>query len=218
VSQAFGAGYRPDLTRKKTPSQKRSADTLNLILSVAAELLGEVGIERLSTNMICKKAGLTPPALYRYFPNKYAVLKELGVRLMDRQNEAYLEWLKTHRPSPPTDTPEQVADSLREIQEITNAVTRAFPGAAWIMRALRAVPALQQVRLDSHHFVANRAFEDIRRHYVNATDAELRLATRLSVEMMYAATEMIFDEPHLDAGKINAAVAEMVVRYFQRFS
>ena len=30
----------------------------------------EVGIERLSTNLVCERAGLTPPALYRYYPNK----------------------------------------------------------------------------------------------------------------------------------------------------
>jgi AcrR family transcriptional regulator len=213
-----GGSYRPDLRKKKNPAQKRSTDTLNLILRVAAELLGEVGIERLSTNLICKRAGLTPPALYRYFPNKYAVLKELGVRLMNAQNDAYLEWLtKQHQPVP-AGTPEQVAERLREIQEITNAVTAAFPGAAWIMRALRAVPALQRVRLESHHFVADRAFEDIRPYYLNATDVQLRLATRLSVEMMYAATEMIFDEPQLDADKVNIEVAEMIVRYFQKYS
>ena len=50
-------------------------------------MLEEVGFERLSTNMICKRAGLTPPALYRYFPNKYAVLKELGERRFQREAE-----------------------------------------------------------------------------------------------------------------------------------
>jgi AcrR family transcriptional regulator len=218
VVQVAGGTYRPDLRKKKNPSQKRSTDTLNLILRVAGELLGDVGIERLSTNLICKRAGLTPPALYRYFPNKYAVLKELGVRLMNAQNDAYLEWLKKQHQPVPAGTPKQVARRLREIQEITNAVTETFPGAAWIMRALRAVPVLQKVRLESHHFVAERAFDDIRRHYVNATDTQLRLATRLSVEMMYAATEMIFDDPDLDADKVNTEVAEMIVRYFQKFS
>lgn len=62
----------PALTAKKQPAQQRGAETYERILEVAAALLAEVGIERLSTNLICSKAGLTPPALYQYFPNKYA--------------------------------------------------------------------------------------------------------------------------------------------------
>ena len=206
------------MAQKQSPVQRRSVDTLNLILNAAATLLGEVGIERLSTNLICKRAGLTPPALYRYFPNKYAVLKELGSRLMERQNNAYLEWLKTARPSPAAGSKAENIESLRHMQELTNAVTCEFPGAVWIMRAMRAVPALQQVRFDSHNFVAQRAFEDVRQYYPRTSDAELRLATRLAVEMLYAATEMVFDEPGLDASKINIEMAEMVARYFEKFA
>src|SRR4051812_2665951 len=72
----------PQLTAKKQPAQQRGTDTVERILEVAARTLADVGIERLSTNLICECAGLTPPALYRYFPNKYAVLGELGQRLM----------------------------------------------------------------------------------------------------------------------------------------
>ncbi|MDE1146803.1 MAG: TetR/AcrR family transcriptional regulator [Azospirillaceae bacterium] len=213
-----GMVFRPDLSKKQTPVQKRSIDTLETILNVTAILLGEVGIERLSTNLICARAGLTPPALYRYFPNKYAVLKELATRLMHRQNEAYLEWVRTSHPTPAEHTTAQQADRLRQIQEITNAVTQDFPGAVWILRALRAVPILQQVRLESHNFVAERSYREVRAYYPSASEAELRLATRLSVEVMYSATEMVFDEPGLDADHINREIADMVVRYFQKFA
>ena len=75
--------------------------TRERLLDVAGELLGEVGIERISTNMICARAGVTPPALYRYFKDKYAVLEALGRRLMDRQNAVLFAWLdrsRTERP------------------------------------------------------------------------------------------------------------------------
>ena len=83
---------KPNTAKRTAPNQKRSQQTLDRILVAAADLLEEIGFERLSTNLICKRAGLTPPALYRYFPNKYAVLKELGERLMIRQNELLEEW------------------------------------------------------------------------------------------------------------------------------
>src|SRR5690349_9289821 len=83
----------PRLAMKKKPAQQRSTETFERILEVAARTLADVGIDRLSTNLICQRAGLTPPALYRYFPNKYAVLHELGRRLMLRQNELIPRWI-----------------------------------------------------------------------------------------------------------------------------
>lgn len=82
----------PDLDTKTLPRQGRAQETFERILSITAELLAEVGIERLSTNLICERAGLTPPALYRYFPNKYAVLHALGERLMGAQNALLADW------------------------------------------------------------------------------------------------------------------------------
>src|ERR1035437_6217234 len=84
---------KPSLITKKQPTQQRSTQPFELILQRTAEVLADVGIERLSTNLVCERAGLSPPALYRYFPNKYALLSELGQRLMQRQNELIPRWI-----------------------------------------------------------------------------------------------------------------------------
>ena len=78
---------------RTTPAQSRARRTVESILSAAAELLGEVGVEQLSTNLVCRRAGMTPPALYRYFPDKYAILSELARRLLDAQAEAVFAWV-----------------------------------------------------------------------------------------------------------------------------
>ena len=62
---------------RSQPKQERAQVTYDLLLDVAGQLLAEVGFERISTNMICARAGLTPPALYRYFKDKYAVIEAL---------------------------------------------------------------------------------------------------------------------------------------------
>src|ERR1700679_586070 len=80
------------------PQQERAVQTRDHLLDVAGELLGEVGFENISTNMICARAGMTPPALYRYFKDKYAVLEALGERLMARQNAVLFAWLDTYAP------------------------------------------------------------------------------------------------------------------------
>ncbi len=118
--------------------------TYERLLDVAGELLGEVGIERISTNLICARAGMTPPALYRYFKDKYAVLEALGRRLMDRQNAVLFAWLDQHAPL----GIEALGSGAEALMRATADITAAEPGAVWILRALRAVPQLAHVRIE----------------------------------------------------------------------
>ena len=85
-----------ELLEKNKPRQDRAKRTYEAILEAAAELLVEVGVERISTNLTAERAGITVPALYRYFPNKYAMLNALGAVLMDRQNEVVQQWFDAH--------------------------------------------------------------------------------------------------------------------------
>ena len=73
--EAGNAGARVvTLGARTRPSQDRSQETFELILRTTGLLLEDQGFEQLSTNLICRKAGLTPPALYRAI----AVLEAAG--------------------------------------------------------------------------------------------------------------------------------------------
>jgi AcrR family transcriptional regulator len=206
----------PDMQAKTIPLQERSRQTYELILANAAALLEEVGVERLSTNLICKRAHLTPPALYRYFPNKYALLKELGSRLMQAQDEAVFAWIDAGGLD--TDTPEAAFASNLAIQTRVTDITRAQPGALWILRALRAVPALRAVRIESRGRVADRLLEALTLRYPSAPPAELRRTVRLNLELAYAVTEMVLEEPDQEPDAITADFSRLIVGYYARFS
>lgn len=202
----------PSLVAKKQPAQQRSTETYERILEVTASMLADCGFERLSTNQVCERAGLTPPALYRYFPNKYALLSELGQRLMQRQNERVGHWI----------TPACVLEGVEGLERAvagliidTHAVTEQTVGGVWVMRALRAVPALQQVRLDSHAAVTDDQAKLLTRALPEADPAELRLVSRIVVELIYATVEMMFDE-HLDVQAVARTVAGMIASHLPR--
>jgi AcrR family transcriptional regulator len=57
--------------------QKRSAETRNLIFSVALELFSRTGYEATSVAEICHAAGVSKGAFYHHFPSKQAVFMEL---------------------------------------------------------------------------------------------------------------------------------------------
>jgi AcrR family transcriptional regulator len=190
----------------RPPQQVRAHLTRSRLLDVAGALLAEVGIERISTNMIATRAGLTPPALYRYFGDKYAVLEALGRRLMERQNAVFEGWLARHQPAGIAVMAEHVRDLLAE----NAAVTRAEPGAVWILRALHASPQLVHVRLESHRHVTDRLAEACAAYLVGIDRELLWSRLRLAVELGFAADELLYEESRLSQAAVLAEVAAML--------
>jgi len=206
----------PSLDAKSLPTRPRGKNTYEVVLSTAGELLAEVGFERLTTNLVCERAGLTPPALYRYFPNKYALISELARRLMDAQDEAVFAWMDEGGATAGT-LEESVKKNLR-LQKQVIAITRRQPGGLWILRAIRAVPVLQEVRTASRNKVLDRMFTVLRDAYPNVSDDHLRTAMRLSEQMTYAAVEMILEDPDLDDNMVAEEVSWMVSLYYHQLA
>ena len=196
-----------ELDRKRTPTQTRALETCERILDAAANLLGEVGIERLSTNLICERAGLSPPALYRYYPNKYAVLAELGVRLMMSQNDLLEQWATPATLRLPA---AKFEARIRQLFLETLEITRKAIAGEWITRALRAVPSLAPVRIESHEHVTGLLVAAFALAYPLVPQARVRLVSRLAIEVMYSAQELLVDDATLDAAEVATVMSHMV--------
>jgi AcrR family transcriptional regulator len=205
----------PDLG-PSLPSRRRGKDTFELILSTAGHLLMEIGFERLTTNLVSERAGLSPPALYRYFPNKYALLAELARRLMDAQDEALFAWLEKGGFSSP-----RLEESVQRIILLRKeliTITRTFPGGMWILRAIRALPLLEEVRVASRNKVLDRHFKILRATYKAVSGDRLRTAVRLSEQTAYAMIEMIMDDPSLDEDRVIEESSWMTALYYHHLA
>ena len=196
-----------ELDRKRAPTQTRALETCERILDAAANLLADVGIERLSTNLICERAGLSPPALYRYYPNKYAVLAELGVRLMMSQNELLEKWAT---PATMKLSAAKFEERIRQLFLDTLEMTRKSIAGEWITRALRAVPSLAPVRIGSHDHVTGLLVAAFAVAYPAVPTARVRLVSRLAIEVMYSAQELLVDDTTLDAEEVATVMSHMV--------
>lgn len=62
---------------RKTPVQKRSGETVSIILEAAARILEAGGFAKFNTNAVATTAGVSIGSLYQYFPNKDALLSAL---------------------------------------------------------------------------------------------------------------------------------------------
>src|SRR5215211_7853637 len=68
----------------RTRRQRNREEMRTGILTIAREIMREQGIAALNLNEIARRVGITPPALYTYFPSKMALYDELyrmGIRL-----------------------------------------------------------------------------------------------------------------------------------------
>lgn len=200
------AGHVDVSEKRRRPSQERAVQTVERLLDVAGELLAEVGIERISTNMICARARMTPPALYRYFKDKYAILEALGRRLLDRQNEVLFEWLAQNERHGVAGMSAALEDLFSRNAEVTGAQA----GAVWILRALRAVPQLAHVRLESQRMVTDRFVEICVREYPQIDRERLWRRLRIATDFSFALEEMLHEETLIPAEVMIAEAAEIL--------
>lgn len=167
----------------------RAQATRQRLMQAGAELLGEVGIERISTNLVAARAGVTPPVFYRHFKDKYELLAALGEDLMLRQNKVLAAWLERN-----SGGYNQLIEAHYQFMLDSIQVTAEVPGAVWIMRALRAVPSLASVRLESHEWVTDRIMAAIQPLLPETDSVELRLRSRIAVEAGYSVIELALED------------------------
>ncbi len=75
---------RRELSPRKQPLQRRSRETVDVILDAAAQVFAERGYSGGTTNRIAERAGVSIGSLYEYFPNKDAILVSLAERHLAR--------------------------------------------------------------------------------------------------------------------------------------
>ena len=181
--------------KTSVPRQKRAKETYDRLIAVTGELLDEVGFERVSTNMIAERAGVSPPALYRYFKDKYDIMSTFGRFVMEAQNALLAEVGESL-----FSDPDYVLTSaiLTRLNLKTVEVTEEIPGGVRVMKCLRVVPALSHVRTDSHHEMATALAEAAVKHRPQLSKAEIYRQSLLSIEIGYTAIEFVLENPGLD--------------------
>lgn len=189
-----------------TPSRRPRKSTRDRLLDTAGILLDEVGMERISTNLICERTGVTPPALYYYFGDKYEVVVALGERLMERQNIVLEEWIARHAGGDMTDYADGTAELLRKTAE----VTEAEPGGIGVERALHSTPRLEHVRIDSHRHVTERLTDTYVPLLPFKPRALIWRRVRMMVEFGYAAIELLHAESGVEREAILSETAHML--------
>lgn len=92
------AGKGDAVNDRITPTQARGAARVQELLDACAAVIDEVGVERLTTNLVAERADCSIGTLYRYFPDRTAVLRALGLRHFDELHTRIQEVFRETEP------------------------------------------------------------------------------------------------------------------------
>ena len=81
------------------PAQERSLARIDALLDAAATVVDEVGFDRLTTAQVAELSGASIGTVYRYFPDRIALLLALRDRAILRYRLAASEELEQNQPS-----------------------------------------------------------------------------------------------------------------------
>jgi len=195
--------------KAERPKGGRALETYEKLVRAAGALLGEIGFERLTSNAICARAGVTPPAFYHYFEDKYGILEELAERLLKKQNDAFAIWLfhngaKSDR--------EEMAAALEDWFRQAAEIVAAEPGAVWTVRALRALPALAHLRLECQRFLTDQLVEFARRIAPGVSPELLWYRFRIVAEFGFIIDELALEEDRIPRDALFREAARLVQR------
>ena len=111
----------PDpITLRTPPVQRRASNRIDEILDAGAEVVDEVGPELLTTTLVAERAGASVGTVYRYFPDRLAILQGLA----DRNVRALAERFEEVAAEPRDD----VLDDLTALFHAYVAIYRELPG------------------------------------------------------------------------------------------
>jgi len=66
------------ISNRENPQQMRSRERVEIVLSATKKILAEEGYSKLTLSAVCEIAGVKQTSIYRYWPNKEALLTSIA--------------------------------------------------------------------------------------------------------------------------------------------
>lgn len=182
------------------PQQKRAFATRRKILDATLELLEHSGIDKLSTNLIARQAGVNIASLYKYFPDKYAILHELAREFGQRQSDLICAYLAGADPTAPIRT---VCHGL--VDAVIEG-TRGGKALVQLQRSLIASPELLAAYRATNHEIGMALKPFLGRWGISMRNEELELVMLCLGETFSALQDLALSR---DANYDQAVVDEL---------
>lgn len=173
------------------------------ILAESARLLDEVGVEAFNTNLLAARAGVGVRAIYRYFPNKWAILVALTASLQETERA----WIGDLRRIGEAGGWRAALD--RAIDGYFDSASR-FPGYAALRAASRAVPELRDLDAADTEMLAADLGAGLETLGLALEPARMRALCRTILEASSRVLDVALTAPKADAALLVAELKRMI--------
>jgi AcrR family transcriptional regulator len=194
---------------RRLPQQARSRQRFNQILDAAAEVFDELGYEAASTELIASRANTSIGSIYRFFPDKSAIIYALAERYAEQLRELITKLFNpsnVHRP---------LADILSNAVDAFDNFYATQPAARIIYlqsKALTEVQALNR-RVDSDIALQLEAFFNLRQP--DMTPEKCKVAAMVTVEVAAALQLFYWNQHEALRQQLVAETKLVLTRYLQ---
>ncbi len=171
---------------RRVPQQARSQRRIEAILDAACAIIGDIGFEAMTTNMVAERAETSIGSIYQFFENKDAIIRAL----CDRHLERLVEPLDSAPvPGDPCDV--QLGAMLRAIDQYywTNPGFRAFLFGTYAPREM-AIISKHLMQPLIHRFAAV-----MRSHFADMPEFEAQIHSEV---MLYAISRILLFVARMD--------------------
>jgi len=192
---------------RRMPVRPRGHAAFERILDTTAALLEEVGIESVTTNLIAERSGANIATVYKYFPNKHAIIAELFHRMREERARIASHTLAGLHDA--ADWRAQVALAIEESCQLRRHRT----GVLALRKAMRASPELQQLDQDQSQSLTDILAVEIAAVAERMPRAQARIIARCCMEAANALLDLWNDAMPSEAERIRAQIDALVVGY-----
>ncbi|PSF04928.1 TetR/AcrR family transcriptional regulator [Marinobacter fuscus] len=140
-----------DVSPRRRPVQARSRERVSAILRHAANIFHETGVEGSSMSAIARASEMSLASLYRYFPNKAAIVHAIAEEHVEKMEAA----LRARLPEV------SLTEAVDVLIDLFYDFYRSEPAYSAIWSGVEAMPELREL--------------DLRELYSNARDLDARL-------------------------------------------
>ncbi len=175
--------------------------TRQAILRAAGEVLDERGYDGLSTTAVARRAGVSTATLYRQFPDKFAVLRELVLHLHAERAAAIGEIYRA------LGEDDDWRGPAAEVLRTAYRLRLARPGGRATRRAMQISPELWSWDQRQTEELAELLARAIRRRRPRLSGAKARRVALAAV----AASAALLDLASLDARRGKALLEEAIL-------
>jgi AcrR family transcriptional regulator len=165
----------PHQASRSRPQQRRSRDKLGRILTATAELLEEYSYDELGTRLIAERAGISVGSVYRFFPDKDSIVRELLLSWLDDFTGVLDRASSGEIPARPGVLIDQMVDAYAEF-------FRREPGFRNAFYSAKRSRELEQAQRKNDHDLAARLYDLLRAGY-GPPDPDLETRCLIAVQV-----------------------------------